>query len=329
MKRRIKITAVSMIIFIISEIFLGIGSPAVQINTVNNNEHIIIVDQSGEGDYNTIQEAVDDAQEGFTIYVKNGEYKEVIMIKKQLNLVGEDKDSTLINPVSEKNKYAICLGAPKIKLSGFSIKNGASGLYSSGIRVISSNIEIYNCNIFDTPVGIVIWSSENKIENCYFLGCEDEGIALIGTEYSACNNNIISNCIFQNNCDGIELQYSSSNTIINCDFYENSHTGIDAIASSNNNNKILNCRIYNNEVHGVYFSSSSGNIVKDCLIFNNDNGNIEINKESINNQLITNFDSNTEQNRLMIRDFFHYVSNKKFSPDVRGIISILKSLIHF
>lgn len=329
MKRRIKIAAISMIIFIISEITIVTGALAGQIDSIFNNELLIIVDQNGEGDYQTIQEAVNNAQHGSTIYVKNGEYKEVVMIKKQINLVGEDKDSTLINPISEKNKYAICLGAPNIKINSLSIKNGAPGIYSSGIRVISSNIEIYNCNVYDTPVGIVIWSSDNKIDGCYFWGCEDEGIALIGTEYSACNNNIISNCIFRSNCDGIELQYSSSNTISNCDFYDNSHTGIDAIATSNNKNIILNCRIYNNKVHGVYFSSSSENTIKNCLIFNNDNGNIVINKESKNNQLISNFNSNTVQNRLMIRDFFHYISNKNFNPDVRGIISILKSLIHF
>jgi len=329
MKRRIKITTVSMIIFLISEIFLTISSLADQFDSIVNNELIITVDQNGEGDYKTIQEAVNNAQEGSTIYVKKGEYKEVIMIKKSLNLVGEDKDSTLINPISEKNKYAICLGVPKIKLNSFSIKNGAPGLYSSGIRVISSNNEIYNCNIFDTPVGIVIWSSENKIDGCYFWGCQDEGIAFIGTDYSACNNNIISNCIFRDNCDGIELQYSSNNTILNCDFYNNSHTGIDAIASSNNDNIIMNCRIHDNKVHGIYFSSSSENTIKDCLIFNNDNGNVIDNKESKNNQLISNFYTNTGQKRLIIKEFFHYISNKNFNLGVRGLISIIKSLILF
>jgi parallel beta-helix repeat protein len=329
MKRRIKQTALSMILFLVFELFFVINILAVKIDSIDTNNSVIIVDHNGEGDYKTIQEAVNNAKPGSTIYIKKGEYAEVITIKKLINLVGEEKDSTLINPISEKNKYAICLGAPEIKIYGLSIKNGASGLYASGIRIISPNIEINNCNIFDTPVGIVIWSSQNKIESCSFWGCADEGIALIGTQYSECNNNMILNCIFKENCDGIELQYSSNNIISNCDFYDNSHSGIDAIASSNNENIISNCRIHNNKVHGVYLSSSSENIIKDCLIFNNENGNIVTNKESKNNQLISNFNSNHKQNKLTVMDFFRYVSNKKFNSDIRSLISIIQSLIHF
>jgi len=316
-------------IFIVAELTMVVNVQAEHIELEYEESHII-VDKNGDGDYKTIQEALNNAQPGSTVYVKEGEYSEIIIIKKQISLIGENKDSTLINPVSEKNKYAIRLGAPGIKIQGLSIKNGAPGLYTSGIRVTSSKTEIRDCNIYDTPVGISIWTSDNIVDNCNFWGCNDEGIVLIGSSYSECTNNKITNCIFRNNCDGIELQYSSSNTITNCEFYDNTHTGIDAIASANDKNIISNCRIYNNEVHGIYFSSSSENQIIDCSVYDNEDGNIVMNKDSENNQIISSSDSNSEDNTASKRSMLHYfLSIRSNYPRIQRILSILKCLIRF
>jgi parallel beta-helix repeat protein len=252
------------------------------INQTNDNS-LIIVDKNGNGKYTSIQEAINYATAGSTIYVKNGEYSEIIQIKKTIQLIGEDKDSTLINPISEENKYAIYVGAPNIKIKNMGVTNGAPGLYSQGIKISSKNTEIDNCKIFNTPVGIAIWTNENNIYNSVFYGCKDEGIALLGSSKNPCNNNLISDCIFYDNCDGIELQHSSYNTILNCKFYDNTHTGIDAIASDNNENVISNCEITNNRVNGIYLSSSDNNKIIDCDIQDNVDGDIVMNRYSENN----------------------------------------------
>ena len=281
---------VLLIILIFVEINIIATIHAETITLENNLKQSIIVSKNSDGDYTTIQEAVDNAPEGSIVYVKKGSYSEIINIKKELSLIGEDKANTVINPISEKNKYAIRLGAPGIIIKNFSITNGAPGLYTTGIRISAFKTEIYNCNIYDTPVGIASWSSDGILDNCEFRGCEDEGIALIGTSLSICSRNKITNCIFYENCDGIELQYSSNNTISDCDFYENTHTGIDAIASSNDNNTISNCNIHDNEVHGIYLSTSSDNKIIDCSILKNNDGNIIMNKYSHNNEIKTSVD---------------------------------------
>jgi len=283
MRKEKVITVMSFILFLIIGINFLSCANASQISQKNK----IIVDINGNGDYTSIQEAVNFAPSGSKIYVKSGSYREVINIKKPVEIIGENKQSTLINPISEKNKYAIRLGAPGIILRSLSITNGAPGLYASGVRISSDKAGIYNCDFYDNPVGVVVWTSENIIENCIFSNCKDEGIALLGSKYSNCKNNKITNCVFYDNCDGIELQYSSSNIISNCKIYNNTHTGIDAIASSNDNNLIQNCEIYSNEVHGIYLSSSSNNKIIDCLILENEDGNIIMNKKSENNLIIT------------------------------------------
>lgn len=285
MKGKIKLTAILVILFFFIQAILVITATA-----IDQENQIIVVDKNGSGDYSSINEAVHNTKSGSTIFIKNGEYSEIIDIRKSINLVGEDKTHTLINPISERNKYAICLGAPDSSLRSLTISNGAPGLYSSGVKITASDTLIDDCNIYDTPVGIAIWSSDNTIQNCLFQGCEDEGIALLGSQNSECNNNKILNCVFYDNCDGVELQYSSDNTIYNCEFYENTHTGIDAIAKSNDNNVISNCKIYNNIVHGIYLSGSSENQIINCQVSDNNDGNIIMNKNSINNQIINNND---------------------------------------
>jgi len=328
MKRSIKILALSLTIILLVQLIIIVNAQAEQI-ILTNNEGYIIVDKNGEGNFKTIQEAVNHAQSGSTVYVKKGVYSEIIVIKKQISLVGEDKEGTLISPISEKNKYAIRLGAPEAKIQSLSIKNGAPGLYTNGIRITSPRTEIRDCNIYDTPVGIAIWTSNNIIDNCHFWGCSDEGIALIGTSYSDCNNNKITNCVFYENCDGVELQYSSSNTIADCEFYDNTHSGIDAISSSNDNNIISNCRIYNNEVHGIYLSSSSENQIIDCFVSDNDDGNIVMNKYSKNNEIISNSDSNPEDDTVSIRDIIYRFLSRRTTSKIWRIIPILNYLTSF
>jgi parallel beta-helix repeat protein len=240
-----------------------------QIIDDTHNYEKIIVDKNDKTAYQSIQEAINSAETDSTIHIKNGYYNEILNIKKKINIVGEDKEKTIINPTTNKNSYAIRIAAEGVKISNLGVQNQGPGIYSTGIKVIARETTISNCDIFDTAVGIALWSSDNTITNCRFWGCEDEGIVFLGSSSNQCNNNIVTNCEFFNNCDGIELQYSSNNVISNCKFYDNSHAGIDAIGSSNNNNKIINCEINNNKVFGIYLSRSSGNqITKSSLTDN-------------------------------------------------------------
>jgi len=275
-----KIVSILTTILVLQLIFTNLGYSE-KINQTTNNT--IIVDIKGQGDYISIQKAIDNAKTGSIIYVKNGEYDEIIEISKSVNLIGEDKDNTIICPTSQRNRYAMLLAYNDITISNISVYNKASGIYTSAIRIIQSDNKIDNCSFFNTPIGIVIWSSNNIIKNCKFWGCSDEGIALIGGNNIKCGKNSIRKCIFYDNCDGIELQYSSENQILDCEFYNNSHAGIDAIVSNNNKNVISNCKIYNNEAYGIYMASSDENRIINCELYGNQNDNIVFNQYSKDN----------------------------------------------
>lgn len=52
---------------------------------------VIIVDDDRNADYKKIQDAINNASEGDTIYVRSGTYNENIAINKSINLIGEKR----------------------------------------------------------------------------------------------------------------------------------------------------------------------------------------------------------------------------------------------
>jgi nitrous oxidase accessory protein len=107
-------------------------------------------------DYPTIQEAIHNAAEGDTVFVKNGVYEvdenRTIVIAKTLSLIGEDPDNTVILGVFglyPDNDVAIRFAAPNITISGFTITNCSVAIaianyyaqqYPSGCRITNNNI---------------------------------------------------------------------------------------------------------------------------------------------------------------------------------------------
>lgn len=181
--------------------------------------------------------------------------------------VGND-EPLFINVASEKNSYAIKVDVEGAIIKNLNVRNSGLGLYTTGIKIVADFVTVENCNVFDTPVGIAIWSSNNIIINCTFWGCEDDGIVLLGDTPWGCNNNTFINCVFYNCCDGVELQRSSDNIFINCRFLSNSHAGIDGIRRGNNNNSFISC-VFVDNMYAVYFNESEGNEFLNCTFLDN------------------------------------------------------------
>ena len=95
-------------------------------------------------DYLTIQEAINTASDGDTIFVRNGTYYENVVMNKSVSLIGEDSDSTII----ESGSTVIWIHEKdNVKVINFSIKGGDTGIDCSQSRNLEiSGNKITRCN---------------------------------------------------------------------------------------------------------------------------------------------------------------------------------------
>ena len=146
-------------------------------------------------EFSSIQEAINNSNDGDTIYVKAGTYYENVFVNKALTLVGEDKSTTIIDaggPVDEvlpKPLTVVEVTANNVSISGFTIRNSGDDPFLRDSGIYLSYVS--GCNIYG-----------NILTNNYY------GIALYGSS----NNSFSSNTVI-NNYYGIEL-YDSSNNIL-------------------------------------------------------------------------------------------------------------------
>jgi len=111
--------------------------------------------------YQYIQDGIDNANAGDTIYVFNGTYIENLYINKAVDLVGESKESVLVNSASSSE--TIHLKVNHINISGFSVTNNQTvGILFDGV----DNCIITNNIISDNQLGIMMaHSTHNSIDN--------------------------------------------------------------------------------------------------------------------------------------------------------------------
>ena len=97
----------------------------------------LTVDGDGGADYTSIQDAVWAANTGDTVFVHSGIYHEAINIYNDINLVGENTYSTIIDA---DNIYdPIYISGTNIQVSGFTLRNGGSDFAAAGIYLFESN----------------------------------------------------------------------------------------------------------------------------------------------------------------------------------------------
>jgi len=240
-------------------------------------------------DYPTIQEAINAASLGDTIFVYNGTYFEHIVLNKTVTLLGENKYLTIIN--GSENGDVVQIAATDIHIQGFTLQGGnTSGIYVGGpfnftitgncirnnhlgIKLTDYNgnasVRIFSNDVFNNTFGI-------------FLNCSD-------------NNEILSNDVF-NNTFGIFLNCSDNNEILR-NYMLSNHLGI---TSSNNatNNLIASNSISNNN-EGIYLASAYNNTITYNDVLNNTSCGIFLNSSKGNIIYHNNFIHNTNQTQLV------------------------------
>ena len=234
-----------------------------------SNGNTLYVGGTGPNNYTRIQDAIDNASDGDTVFVYSGIYdiNEYIIINKSIRLIGESKLNTIIDGIG------VDIDAPEVEVTGFTLQNGL-GIMISSFYENSGNNSIYD-NIFKSNDDFlfmggmtILNTSYNNIFDNSFINC---GLMIGGSYHNSVNNNIIngkpleyyestSNKVIEDagqviliECQNITLEnLELNNSFINLQF-------IDCF-----NCKILNSSFSNNGIAGLFINSDknifSGNI---------------------------------------------------------------------
>jgi len=154
-----KITVGVLLFFVIFSTFSTANTIVENNSTLTSNGKTLYVGGTGPTNYTSIQDAVDNANDGDTIFVYNGTYYENLIINKTINLVGEDKNTTIIDGSKKGNTIHVI--SENSTITGFTITNGSLGenktsgnWFYAGIRLTGSNNTINGNKIQDNTLGI-------------------------------------------------------------------------------------------------------------------------------------------------------------------------------
>jgi parallel beta-helix repeat protein len=218
---------------------------------VSQVSDITIVDEKGDADYSSIQEAVNAANPGDVIEVRTGVYKENVVITKDITLRGTGL------PVIDagRNGGGVVLSADGIDLEGFVVVNSSEDF--GGIMILSNDTRVANNTAINNVVGIMLEDgSNNTLTENLIANNENTGLYL----YFSNNNTIINNYIGFNLGDGINLWYSKDEAIEANTATNNAGNGIRFSFSTNNS--VVNNDATNNSLSGIKLSNSGGNIIR-------------------------------------------------------------------
>jgi parallel beta-helix repeat protein len=269
-------------------------------------------------DYMTIQEAINAANSGDTIFVKARVYYENIVVNKTVALIGENRRNTVID--GNEIGIAINVTASNVVVSGFTVRGGGYGWPSGGIYIDGcTNVTIQNNTIANNNHGVILREADNNTvtENsitsnhyydiylCEFSNNNTISGNIITASYegiyldSSNNNTICKNCIINNDSNGIRVESSKNNTICENNIASNGiasyYYGRGIYLGAAHNNTVSRNNIADNG-EGLYLGSSDGNhITKNNITDNWSSYGVEISSGSSNIFCHNNFINNRKQ----------------------------------
>jgi len=315
---KVKLIGIFVCMLLVGTVLPVTGNVIVEKSPLSSiNGNTLYVGGSGEGNYTKIQDAIDNASDGDTVFVydDSSPYNEWIEINKVIELMGENKCNTIILDKS------ISISASGVTVSGFSIQGGGIYINSNSNVIYNNNFisygyqfgwggisiskSIYN-TIYDNSFincglicGLITFEFENNIYNntvngkqlVYLYGVsnrifEDVGQVIL----HSCNNITIKNSFISNLIMGIQI-YESENCFISDNLFKD--VTFFCLFISNSSYNIITRNYFSDDFipnlgAGLSLANSNYNTIS-RNIFHNAMGNIYLSNSSDNNIKYNNF----------------------------------------
>jgi nitrous oxidase accessory protein NosD len=193
-------------------------------------------------DYSTIQEAINHANNGDTVFVKNGTYLECVQVNKSINLLGENVAGTFITKTTREILTTVEITANNVTLRGFTISNNGyqppdfytiltivnvtgshckifenvvenASVFGAGVTLLHSSQNIVSMNkIYDIRYGVILSYSNLSIISYNNITGAAWGLLNHGENFTALiADNFVSQCYIS----GLELGARNNFTVVN------------------------------------------------------------------------------------------------------------------
>jgi parallel beta-helix repeat protein len=204
----------------------------------------LYVGGAGPDNYTRIQDAIDNATEGDTVFVYGGFYAENIFIGTAIYLCGENSNYTIID--GGGHTTVVTITNSNVIIRGFTIQNSKNGTLYAGIDV-------------STASKVII--ADNILRNNWGLGISVRGPGTVNT--------MISNNLIINNTYGVYVQDSPLVNITGNTIRDNGE-GMYLVRSSMA--RIFYNTVVNNKGLGLHLEHSFGTNISGNIVINNKNG---------------------------------------------------------
>ena len=151
----------------------------------------IVVSRDGTGNFRTLQGAIESARAFMdytvTIYVKNGVYKEKVIVPswvENIDIIGEDRDKTIItyddhaniNKMGTFRTYTVKVEGSDITFKNLTIENNAAQLGQAvALHTEGDRLKFINCRILGNQDTIYTGAKFTRLyfKDCYIDGTTD------------------------------------------------------------------------------------------------------------------------------------------------------------
>jgi len=329
-------------------LFIGLGIiPSIGINVLEKSTmstlvgNTLYVGGSGEGNYTKIQDAIDNASDGDTVFVydDSSPYNEFVWVNKSINLIGEDKNTTVIYGWGTGSRVVVYITADNVSVTGFTILN-CTGFLDRGISIYKAANVIISGNIIKNNhlEGVFNPMSSNTtilgntfINNGYSISLDgNRGTVkgniitnhVFGINMKSSFNVIEKNTIFSpkfefpHNTWGIAMSQDSSKNIVK----ENTITDhLWGITISDSNNNIISENTITNHYFSISLSGSSDQEINRNNIKNNYFYGFLLDDLSNNNTIVRNTISNSSEYGIYLEySFYNRIKQNNFIDNNRS-----------
>ncbi|MEH7111584.1 right-handed parallel beta-helix repeat-containing protein [Neobacillus niacini] len=233
--------------------------------------------------FKTINQAIDKAPPGSTIFIEPGVYNEKIVIDKELRLIGDGPVDSIVLTNTDNTVLTI---EDNVKVSGLTIYRDGQKLNDSHwtVEVLAGKSELENCtinsksgdgiSIFYSHTNIVMKRCRVRSSGTVGMGvllsngaqgtleeCDINGSTMLNTGSDA----VMKKSKFYNSKSSGILVTKSTCEVVECELYDNEYSNI--VIAEEARLKVRKSKMYRSGEHGILIKETAKGTIEDSDLF--------------------------------------------------------------